>query len=99
MSVADQAIEDPLCGDDTNVANCGGSSFSNLFIIINLNVSASKKFLWSSRGGNARVTSVRSKEARTQKFDSDRNFQYIANTSSSSQENLKAVLDASADSY
>jgi len=35
MSVAYQASEDPLCGNDTNVDNWYGSLYSHIFIIKN----------------------------------------------------------------
>jgi len=42
-------------------------------------VSVSNELSRSSRGRNVRVTSIRSKEVRSQKFDSDRNLLSIAN--------------------
>jgi len=49
MLAADQAIANRLCGNDTNVDNCDGSTSSNIFKIENSNVSVSKEFSRSPR--------------------------------------------------
>lgn len=59
------------------------------------NVSVSKEFSRSPKGRGARVTSVRSKEARSQQFFSKRNLHSSANTSSLSQNKLKDVFYSS----